>query len=276
MHPQLSLALPSLSGLGLFAALDVADGLGFRAVMGFVGGPRTSHSLGAFPTLGYDAGDPALRERVRARLACFARLSIHQSWDEEWEQWLEGAAFFGAEVLTVHARLRERDEGSSAYTRREADRLRRIGDRAGRLGMRIGVENAGGRLAEYLPLLQEIRHERVGATLDTGHCAYFAEVHGIADPEERAAALNDAIAGLVDALGQQLFHLHVHNVRGGDWRDHRSAPEGVIDFPRLCALLRRGGFAGLLDIELEEPEREAKARETGEYLSGLLGQSPGG
>ncbi|MFH1569488.1 MAG: TIM barrel protein [Gemmatimonadota bacterium] len=270
MHAQVSLALPSLAGYGLWEALDLAEAMGFRALMGFLGGPRTAHSQGEFPTFGYYDGDAVHGDRVRRRLAAFARRSIHQSWDEDWERWVEGAAFLGAEILTVHARGRGADEGPAAHRASEGDRLRRIGDAAGARGLRVGVENAGGRADEYLPLVRDLGHEQVGATLDLGHCAYFAEVQGIADLDERVAALNQTIADLVAGLGSRLFHFHAHNVRREDWRDHRSAPEGVIDMARLFDPLRRQGFGGLFDIELEEPERETKARETGEYLSRLL------
>jgi sugar phosphate isomerase/epimerase len=44
---------------------------------------------------------------------------------------------------------------------------------------------------------------------------------------------------------------------------------GVIDFPALFAELEAVRYAGLLEIELEEPEREAAAAKTGQYLTTL-------
>ena len=273
MDEQVSLAMPSLAGYDLFDALDKAEELGFEAVMGFPGGPRTSHSQGEFPHLGYYDGDEAYREEVRDRLSPFTRLSIHQAWDHEWRAWIDCAAYFRAEIVTVHAAARADGMEPAEYVRNEAERLREIGDHAAEQGIRIGVENAGGRRDDYLSLLAAVQHPVVGATIDVGHCAYFTEVQGIEDTGERVVALNDTILELTRQLDADLFHFHVHNVRRSDWLDHRSLAEGVIDFPRLVGELAEAGYTGLFDMELEEPDKEEAARASGEYLSRILAAS---
>ena len=70
-----------------------------------------------------------------------------------------------------------------------------------------------------------------------------------------------------------IYHFHLHNVRKTDWRDHRSVTDGVIDFPRLFDVIKKIGYPGLFDIELEEPEREKKSSESGKYLSELIMRS---
>ena len=147
-----------------------------------------------------------------------------------------------------------------------------IGDTAQQLGIRIGLENAGGCYGDYIKLIQRIDHPAIGATIDVGHCAYFTEVRSITDIDERIRVLNDTIARAVRELGSKVYNLHVHNVRKSDWRDHRSVPDGVIDFPRLLRILSEVGYHGLFVIELEEPDKERKAVESGAYLTKLLSQ----
>jgi len=273
MHEQVSLAMPSLAGYELFDALDKAEELGFEAVMGFPGGPRTSHSQGEFPHLGYYDGDEAHREEVRDRLSPFARLSIHQAWDDEWRAWIDCAAYFRAEIVTVHATPRSDGMDLAGYLQKEGERLRKIGDQAAEEGIRIGVENAGGSRSDYQSLLAAVQHPVVGATIDVGHCAYFTEVQGIEDTGERVVALNDTILELARELDDYLFHFHVHNVRRSDWLDHRSLVGGTIDFTRLVEELTEAGYTGLFDMELEEPDKEEAARASGEYLGRLLAAS---
>ena len=88
-------------------------------------------------------------------------------------------------------------------------------------------------------------------------------------PSERIDALNRTIRTMVRALGERLFSLHVHDIRESDWRDHRCVGSGVVDFPELFTELRRMGYTGLFEVELEEPEREAAATETGVFLTRL-------
>jgi len=269
---RIALALPSLAGYELFEALSKARVMGFQSVMGFPGGPKTSHSLGEFPTFGLYGADEAHRAYLRQALRDFRHVSMHQAWDTEPRAWVDCAAEIGAEVLTVHARIpgdgRDRDKALSE----RAEALRQIGDDAGERGIRVGVENEGGRCVDYLHLIERTNHPAVGAAIDVGHCAYFDTVRGIGDVDERGDALNELIGNLVDALGDRLYHFHVHNVRGKDWRDHRTVTKGVVDFAALFAKLKSAGYSGLFDIELEEPEKEKMAADTGACLTALCGE----
>ena len=68
------------------------------------------------------------------------------------------------------------------------------------------------------------------------------------------------------------YHLHLHDLRKEDWRDHRAVPSGVIDFEGLFSALGQAGFTGFFDVELEEPEREAALSRTGRHLTRLCGK----
>ena len=264
-----ALALPSLAGYELFDALSKARDLGFRSVMGLPGGPRTRHSLGEFPTFGLYGADGAHTARLRRALAGFRHISMHQAWDSDWEAWLHCATAVRAEVLTVHAGLPRDDPDREAAVTARGTAIRRIGACAGEMGIRVGVENEGGSREEYLALIDRVDHASVGATIDVGHCACFDAIKGIGDLDERVDALNALICDLVDALGDRLFHLHVHDVRQDGWRDHRSVGRGIVDFGRLFRRLGGIGYSGLFDVELEEADREAAAAETGTRLTEL-------
>ena len=266
---RLALGLPSLAGYSLHGALSKAAELGFCAVVSLPDGPRAEHSLGAFPTLGFYGLGEEQKQALADSLARFRHVAIHQAWDDEWRRWIDCAACVGAKTVTVHSGRPRDGQNTSAFLAARAAQLRRMGDYAGTLDVRIGIENEGGRSDDYLGLIDAVAHPQVGATLDVGHCAYFKHVTTGHEPAERANELNSTIRSMVSALNERLFSLHAHDVRQSDWRDHRCPGSGVIDFPALFAALRDVGYTGLIEIELEEAEKEAAAVRTGEYLSGL-------
>lgn len=271
---RIALGLPSLAGYSLTGALTKARDLGFQSVMALPDGPRAEHSLGAFPTLGfYNRTGEQQREMVAA-LAPFRHIAIHQAWDDQWAKWIDCAACVGADVVTIHSGLPREGQRSSEFIEERVAHLRRIGDYAGENGVRIGIENEGGTCEDYLGLVAAVAHPAVGATLDLGHCAYFQRVLSLTDFGERAVALNETIRTVVRALGRSLFSLHAHDVRQSDWRDHRCAGSGVIDYPGLFEDLRRIDYTGLFEIELEEPDKETAAVKTGTLLTTLCRTLP--
>ena len=269
-HERIALGLPSLAGYDLHGALAKATELGFQSIMTLPGGPRTEHSLGPFPTLDFYDASEETRQETRKALACFKRISLHQAWDDRWETWIDCAGYVGSEFVTVHSGRRQEHQDSGAFIRERSRQLRCIGDYAQQQGIRIGVENEGGACEDYLGLIRSLAHQAVGATIDLGHCASFEHVAAGGSPDERVARINETICGLIETLGDRVFALHVHDVRESDWRDHRTPSTGVIDFPGVFDALAGIAFSGMLDIELEEPERESAAKRTGEYLSGLI------
>jgi len=265
LSERVALGLPTLAGLELYEALETARAIGFQSVMSLPGGPNTRHSLGEFPTFRFYELNEDGRCRLKGMLKRFKHIAVHQAWDDDWKSWIDCAAYLEAEIVTIHHKPK-------ATVEDQAEFLRRIGDYAIGKGVRIGVENVGGDLKKFVSLIESVEHPSMGATLDVGHCAYFDDIKSISNLEERAKTLNDLMEKLVRELGGRLLHLHVHNVRLSDWRDHRSVPEGVIDFPRLVQTLKEIGYGGLFVIELEEPEMIEKARESGRYLSRLLNE----
>ena len=150
--------------------------------------------------------------------------------------------------------------------------LREIGDYAEGMGIRIGIENEGGAYRDYVRLIESVNHDSIGATIDVGHCGFFTGVIRVDDLDARVDALNECISRLIQELGPKVFLLHTHNISKSDWRDHRSVPEGVIDFNRLFRECMAIDYQGGFDIELEESDREAKSRESGQFLDSLCRQ----
>jgi len=272
-------------GCDLFHSLQRARELGFQSVAVMPQGPA-KHSLGELPTLNFYEADEAQRERVKKAMSGFKRISIHQAWDNEWRKWIDCAKYLGGEIVTVHYRPRKEDEPWAEFWKTEGQRLREMGDYAQKNGIKIGVENAGGSYEDYVRLVKSLEHPAIGATIDVGHCAYFDEVKSVASIGERAKALKEVICRLVRELGERVLHFHIHNVRRYEsvdftripspyWKpgslvDHRCVPEGEIDFPRLFSVLKEIGYAGMFELELEEPDREEKALEPARYLTKLI------
>jgi sugar phosphate isomerase/epimerase len=263
---RICLGLPSLPGHSLPDALQKARELGFQSIMALPSGPNAKHSLGPFPTLEYDNAEK--RDWLKSALAGFSRVSIHQAWNQNWQDWIDCAVWVGAKLVTVHAGLPQGD--GHAWLADRARHWRTVGDYAHERGIRIGIENEGGSREAYLQLIREIDHPAVGATVDLGHCAYFDEVVAEPDIPRRVALLNDLIVDLLRELGNETLALHVHNVRAEDWRDHRHAARGAIDISAAFEILAEVGFAGSVDIELEEPDMDRACAETGAFLDDLL------
>ena len=264
INERIALGMPSLPGYEIFSALEKAEELGFQSIMSLPGGPNTRHSLGEFPTLNFYEGTRQYRAKLKDALSRFKNISIHQAWDTSWQEWINCADYFGAGIVTVHVPASK--SGPEQY---QVPYFRKIGDYASNKGIRIGIENVGGRYAEYVNLVKSIDHPAVGATIDVGHCAYFEEVKSIADLDYRVNMLNQTLCRLVNDLREKVYHFHLHNVRKADWRDHRSIPDGVIDFTRLFEAIRGIEYSGLFDIELEEPEIVKKSYESGVYFNSL-------
>ncbi len=266
---RVAIGLPSLAGYGLLDALQKARDMGFRSVMSLPGGPAARHSLGPFPTLEFYDSTEGRKREIADALANFERIAIHQAWDDQWPRWIDCAARFGARIVTVHSGRPRDGRRSSDFVAERSEQLRRIGDCAAESCLQVGIENEGGTCDDYLDLVESVGHPSVGATLDLGHCAYFHSVVAANDPAERVAGLNETIGTMVRTLDEKLYSLHVHDVRAADWRDHRCIGRGVIDFPALFRELRRIGYAGLMEIELEEPDTESAATESGTVLTTL-------
>jgi sugar phosphate isomerase/epimerase len=75
---------------------------------------------------------------------------------------------------------------------------------------------------------------------------------------------------MVDQLGERIYHVHLHDVRPTDWRDHRAPGRGLIDWPRLFAALVDLRYPDLLSFELEEPDPIQALQESKAFVESLI------
>lgn len=184
--------------------------------------------------------NPAIREASRQQL----RATI------------EASADLGASTVTTHVTPRPGYE-LAEYRPQVLDFYRELGDLAGERGVSVTIETGFPRpIDEFAALIHDIEHPAVGANVDVGH------LRGLLTPEqqrsvEAPALYAELLARHVDSLGPKIMHVHLHDIRASDFRDHREYGTGVLDltdfFRRLLAL----GYRGMANFELEEPDAEA-------------------
>lgn len=159
-----------------------------------------------------------------------------------------------------------------ARTRRlNRESLRRLGDAAGGLGLRIGLENLmdqkplqyarryGSTAGEILELLADAAHPALGITLDTSH----ANVMGL------------NVAQVVRDFGAKLIATHISD-NDGSGDQHLIPGYGKLDWTAIIAAFREIGYAGIFNLEIPgarhaNPEIcRFKARQAREMTAALL------
>ena len=150
------------------------------------------------------------------------------------------------------------------------DVCRELGDYALNRKVLIGVETGfPPDVEDYINLIRSIDHQAVGATVDVGHVRNSVA----ANLRSTAAGIqefNDNLMKIVSDLGDKVFHFHLHDVRDRDWRDHRTAGTGIIDFPRLFAYLLDSNYDYLMTFELEEENKEEALLQSKKYIEGVI------
>jgi L-ribulose-5-phosphate 3-epimerase len=133
--------------------------------------------------------------------------------------------------------------------------FRRLGDRAGELGLRIGLENMldsrdgtgqfGAKPEELMGMLAAVDCPALGITFDTSH----------------AHAQKLDLTAAIRIFGEKLICTHISDNHGeGD--EHLTPGNGTIDWPVVVAALRQIGYRGLFNLEIpgeEHPVPEIKA-----------------
>lgn len=263
--------IASLAHYPLWEAIDKIHDLGFRSIE-LLGVEGSRHSIGLLPGVWLDLMSQGDIERLQHSISRFEHVSIHapfvdaplftynrriaQEAFRQVKSCIEIAGRLGMGAVAVHANPRRFLE-ARAYWDDLVSVFRQFGDVAGEAGTVVGVETGyPNRYAEFLDLIRDIDHPAVGATVDIGHVAFLDE----SEPrctDAGVANYNRNLVSLCHDLNERLVHMHIHDVRFADWRDHRTVGTGVIDLAALFRTLRQIDYAGLLQIELEEPDREA-------------------
>jgi sugar phosphate isomerase/epimerase len=186
---------------------------------------------------------------------------------------IRAAGALSLELVTVHCVPAGRiplDE----YWGRLIPILRGLGEAAERAGTRIGIENTHFPTTpdEHVELLARVGHPRVGATVDLGHIAFWFKREGTAGlpGDEARQRYNERLLLLLDRLGDRVFHIHAHDVRAADLRDHRTIGTGIVDLGAVVARLAERGYGGLFELELEEEQPEEAASISRDRLAETL------
>ncbi len=210
------------------------EGIGFHASSGVEGEWR-----GIAPGACVGASRDELRELLRS----FSFREIHAPFSDilgrgcfesvlaRLAGTVEFAGDVGGEVVTLHAEIPGDADRCSSWRRA----LKSLDACCGRAGVKAGLEITSGFAA-----LRRFGLEHVGVTLDVGHMYLGGGVH---------LRPFGGIRGVVDATGEALLHLHIHDVLP-DGTDHVRPGAGIVDFAGLLAGLHERGYGGGMCLEL--------------------------
>lgn len=161
----------------------------------------------------------------------------------------------GAEKFSSIARAVQRMGGSIAFVSVHAGelplpdvyrRIRRLGDIAGELGVKVAMEThpdliTNGDVASQT--MRAVAHPNVGINFDTANIYYYNEG-------------TDSVTEIRKVL-PHVFSVHLKDTNGKPrtWY-FPTLGEGVVDFPEIFRLLLGRGFRGPFTMELEGIEGE--------------------
>jgi sugar phosphate isomerase/epimerase len=170
------------------------------------------------------------------------------------ERHLDCCAELGIRYVVIHPGGRDlaMPDDFQRALERNVDGFTRLANRAERLGLKIGLENAldsrdahrafGSVPDELIDLIAKVGSPALGITFDTSH----ANVRGL----DLGAAIRQ--------LGELICCTHISDNDGtGD--QHRTPGGGRIDWPSVMAALREIGYQGTLNLEIpgeRHPQRE--------------------
>ncbi len=274
----------SLAGFSLSGAAAKLKEMGFHTVevLTWEGGV---HSQGELAGFWFEDMTPRERDALRRTLDGFDHLAAHLPFvemplftynrrlaafvKEQLKRCLDGVAFLEGETATMHVWPRAQRD-IRYYWSDVVSTLRELADYAGRRGVKLAIETMfPPRIDDFVGLIEEVGHPALGANVDVGHLTGCADLN--VAPQDRGRPESErrymeCLLGLMERLGDKLFHVHLHDVRRGDWRDHRAPGRGFLDFDAIFAQLRKTGYSGLLTFELEEPDIVPALAESKEFI----------
>ncbi|MEW6356663.1 MAG: sugar phosphate isomerase/epimerase family protein [Planctomycetota bacterium] len=278
----------SLPNFSLDDAIRRVKDLGFHAIelLAFDG---ARHSQGRLAGFWFNRMTEAEKERLFEAIQSFDRVAVHLpffdlplfSYDPEMRAFcrqqlkvgIDGCAFLQAKVAVVHA-ASPPSVGCREFWGLMLDTFRELADYAGERDVPLGVETGyPNTIKDFTDLIFDVDRPNFGATIDVGHFRGYQD-HGV-KPEDygtpsAAERYNNCLIETIAVLKNRNFHFHLHDVRAEDWRDHRAAGRGIVDYPRLFDTLRAIGYDALLSFELEEPDVIPALKQSKTFVEGLI------
>ncbi|MBM3236096.1 sugar phosphate isomerase/epimerase [Candidatus Poribacteria bacterium] len=281
---QLGSNTASLADDSLFDAINTLKQIGF-ATIELLAFCNARHSIGNLAGFWFSKLSEAERNSLKAEVTSFCGIAIHAPFidiplithNEAVQQLaiaqigeaIDAASFLGGSLVTIHLNAK------TAYQLREDWNemvlvSRFLGDYAARQKVSIGIETGfPPKVDDFVKLITDIDHDAVGTNIDVGHLTGSVESK-LRCTDEGGVMYNDNLTELVSRLRNKVYHLHLHDVRASDWRDHRQAGTGIIDFRRLFAILDSSNYTGLMTFELEEQQKEEALRQSKKYIEDII------
>lgn len=286
---RLGASIASFAGYSLPEACRLAQELGFTGVelIAFEG---FRHAQGYFAGFFFERLTTAEKDALKALMDPFDRVTVHAQFYDlgylspnpalrqvAWEQMviaLEATAFVGGSICTTHAAPKVCHSLQDSWPEL-VDYYRRLGDVAAGLGVQVTFETLYPlRNDDFAALAHEINHPAVGVTVDVGHLRALVDP-ALIGTDQLAEVYNDLLEEHVRLLGPKLYHFHLHDVRGSDFRDHRASGRGIIDYDRLLRILRELDYQGDFIFEFEEPDKLEALAEAREHLAAAMSRTAG-
>ncbi|MEV7969032.1 sugar phosphate isomerase/epimerase family protein [Sphaerisporangium sp. NPDC088356] len=148
-------------------------------------------------------------------------------------------ADLGAEAVSFWSGIRPPEVGEDEAWRNLAEGVAAVLGEAAARDVTLGFEPEPGMLVDTIAGFERLhelagRPERLGLTLDIGHCRCL-ELEPVPDCVRRA--------------GPHLVNVQIEDMRRGV-HEHLEFGEGEIDFPPVLAALEEAGYRGLVSVEL--------------------------
>jgi len=174
---------------------------------------------------------------------------------EQIKQTIDLVTFLGGTVTVVHPN-RRKELALEEYWDDLIKQSRRLGDYAAKKKGTIALESGFvGDEKTFPELIHAIDHPAVGAAFDVGHAKRYLDSRKTPVAKMPAKA-NNLIDTFVKNLGEKIFHVHLHDLRAKDLKDHIACGTGMVDFDRLIRRLRKLDYQGLMTFEVVEADRE--------------------
>ncbi len=156
---------------------------------------------------------------------------------------LELFASVGAQWMNLHPDNKSPLHPREYYIDRNIESLGELLAHARKTGIGLMVENIPGHIfnsAEDLGALLDAG-PGLGLHLDIGHCNLSTIPHNAEK--------------ILDAYGDRLRHVHLHDNRGGSEDLHLPLGTGNIDVADSARILKRCGYDGTITLEVFSPDR---------------------
>ncbi|MFQ6043383.1 MAG: sugar phosphate isomerase/epimerase family protein [Candidatus Poribacteria bacterium] len=281
---QLGSNTASLADYSLFDAINAIKQMGFSTIelLAFC---NARHSIGNLAGFWFSKLSEAERNSLKDEITSFYGIAVHapfidiplMTYNSAVQQLaiaqiceaVDAASFLDGSLVTIHLNAKTSYQ-LHEYWDEMVSVSRFLGDYAAERKVKIGIETGfPPKVDDFVNLIKDIDHDAVGANIDVGHLT--GSVDGkLRCTDEGCAVYNDNLTELTSRLGKKVYHLHLHDVRASDWRDHRQVGTGIIDFRRLFAVLDSFNYKKFMTFELEEPNKEEALRTSKKYIGDII------